>query len=208
MTGPAPKVPVIHLVDDDAAFRDSTAFLLDSIGLQARVYVDAQSFLQSTPSGHGCIILDLAMPGLSGLDLQGVLAERGFQMPIVFLTGHGDLRSGVRAMRAGAEDFLTKPVEAEELLEAVRRALARDLVESRAREDLADLRQRVARLSDRETEILQHVARGQLNKQIAGDLGIALQTVKFHRGNVMTKLDARSLSELIRIAQRTGIIPR
>lgn len=198
--------PVIHIIDDDAAFRASTVFLLDSVGLRSQVYVDGQAFLQSPPEGHGCIILDLAMPGLSGLELQSVLAERGLAMPIVFLTGHGDLRSGVRAIRAGAEDFLTKPVEAEELLEAVRRALARDLVERRAREDLAALRQRVARLTDRETEILRHVAHGPLNKQIAGDLGIALQTVKFHRGNIMTKLDARSLSDLVRMAQRTGII--
>ena len=198
--------PVVHIVDDDAAFRASTAFLLDSVGLAAQVYPDADSFLADPPTGHGCVILDLAMPGRSGLDLQAVLTDRQFRLPIVFLTGHGDLRSGVRAMRGGAEDFLTKPVEADELLDAVRRALARDLAEIRARTDLGDLRQRLAKLSDREVEILRHVAVGRLNKQIAGDLGIALQTVKFHRANIMSKLEAKSLSELVRIAEKVGII--
>ncbi len=202
---PGPEATV-HIIDDDAAFRASTVFLLDSVGFQSRVYSDGQSFLQALPGGHGCILLDVAMPELSGPDLQAALSDRGFAMPIVFLTGHGDLRSGVRAIRQGAEDFLTKPVAAEELLEAVRRALVRDLVEGRTRDDLATLRQRVARLSEREHEILRHVASGRLNKQIAADLGIALQTVKFHRGNVMTKLDARSLSELVRIAERLGLI--
>ncbi len=146
------------------------------------------------------------MPGLSGTDLQPILTERSFDMPIIFLTGHGDLRSGVRAIRAGAEDSLTKPVLAQELLDAVQRGLARDLMQAIARHDLAALQQRAARLSDREIEILRHVALGRLNKQVAGDLGIALQTVKFHGANIMAKLEVRSLSDLVRLAQRLGRI--
>ncbi|MGL6211735.1 MAG: response regulator transcription factor [Paracoccaceae bacterium] len=193
-------------MDDDAAFGSSTAFLLDSVGYKSRLYLSAADFLAAFPTGHGCIILDVAMPGLSGLDLQAVLVERQLQMPIVFLTGHGDLRSGVRAMRGGAEDFLTKPVDADELLDAVRRALDRDEVQTKARNDLSELRQRLARLSEREAEILRHIANGRLNKQVAADLGLALQTVKFHRGNIMSKLEARSLLDLVRIAERTGLI--
>jgi FixJ family two-component response regulator len=197
----------IHIVDDDASFRGSLVFLLDAVGLSAREYGDAASFLGNLPDGPGCVILDLAMPGLTGLDLQRVLTGQGFDMPIVFLSAHGDLRSGVRAMRAGAEDFLSKPVDADELLDAVRRALVRDSQQRQTRALHDTLCARVARLSARELEVLRHVISGRLNKQIASDLGLALQTVKFHRAHVMAKLQAASVGDLSHIARVAGVRP-
>lgn len=200
-------VPLVHIVDDDDAFRASIAFLLDTAAMASREYPDASAFLQSLPQGHGCVILDLAMPGLSGLDLQEQLQLQGFTMPIVFLTAHGDVRSGVKAVRRGAEDFLTKPVAAAELLDAVGRALARDLARQQARSVSANLDARARRLTPREYEVLRHVIGGRLNKQIASDLGLALQTIKFHRGNIMTKLEANSVADLALIARALDIRP-
>jgi FixJ family two-component response regulator len=148
------------------------------------------------------------MPGLSGLDLQEQLQTRGFAMPIVFLTAHGDVRSGVKAVRRGAEDFLTKPVAADELLDAVGRALARDRLHHEARQLDANLRARAARLTVREHEVLRHIIAGRLNKQIAADLDLALQTVKFHRGNIMAKLEARSIADLALMARALDIRPQ
>ena len=204
---PAGTEVCIHIVDDDASFRASLVFLLDAVGFTAREYGDAVAFLDNPREGPGCVILDLAMPGLTGLDLQRVLRDQGFDMPIVFLSAHGDLRSGVRAMRAGAEDFLSKPADADELLAAVHRALVRDS-EQRTTRALHDaLRARVARLSARELEVLRHVISGRLNKQIAFDLGLALQTVKFHRARVMAKLEAASVGDLSHIARVAGVRP-
>jgi FixJ family two-component response regulator len=200
-------VPTVHIVDDDDAFRASIAFLLDTAGLASRQYPDAIAFLQALPQGHGCVILDLAMPGLSGLDLQEQLQARSFSMPIVFLTAHGDVRSGVKAVRRGAEDFLTKPVAGSELFDAVQRALARDRSQREAHGEHEDLRARAARLTPREHEVLRHVVGGRLNKQIAADLGLALQTVKFHRANIMTKLDASSVADLALMARALDVVP-
>lgn len=197
----------IHIIDDDLSFRASLAFLLDAVGLKTCEYPDAASFLRAMPDGPGCVLLDLAMPEATGLELQRTLAALEFRMPIVFISAHGDLRSGVRAMRAGAEDFLTKPVDCEELLDAVRRALSCDADRRAAILERDELRSRAARLSARETEVLRHVLRGRLNKQIAADLGLALQTVKFHRAHVMSKLEATSVVDLSRIARLVDISP-
>jgi FixJ family two-component response regulator len=198
----------VHIVDDDASFRASIVFLLESAGLATRTYDSAEAFLQEVPQGPGCILMDLTMPGLSGLELQRELAHRVDVPPIVFLTAFGDVRAGVSAMRAGAEDFLTKPVDAKELLDALSRALSRDEQQRDALARAGSLQQRGERLSAREREVLMHVAAGRLNKQIAFDLNLALQTVKFHRGNVMTKLDASSTAELVLMAAQLGLAPK
>jgi FixJ family two-component response regulator len=203
----ANPVPLVHIVDDDEAFRASIAFLLETAAMASRQYRDGAAFLKALPQGHGCLILDLAMPDLSGLDLQEQLQMRGYTMPIVFLTAYGDVRSGVKAMRRGAEDFLTKPVAADELLDAVGRALARDLAHHQAHTVNAALDARASRLTPREYEVLRHVIAGRLNKQIASDLGLALQTIKFHRGNIMAKLEANSVADLALIARALDIPP-
>jgi FixJ family two-component response regulator len=203
----AATAPTIHVVDDDAEFRASLAFLLDVVGYRTHGYADAAAFLAASPGGPGCVIVDLAMPGLTGLELQQQMHARGIELPLVFLSAHGDVRSGVQAMRAGAEDFLTKPVDGDELLDAVGRALARDGAQRERRAADDELRARALRLSARETEVLRHVIGGRMNKQIAADLGLALQTVKFHRGRVMTKLDARSVADLALVARAAGLEP-
>jgi len=195
----------IHVVDDDSAFRASIAFLLDSAGLRCFCYDSAESFLQALPKGPGCVLLDMSMPGLSGLELQQELAASAVTLPIVFLTAHAELRTGVRAMRAGAEDFLTKPIDADELLDVVQRALVRDGATRQAGQRAEALKTRAATLTPREREVLALVAAGRLNKLIACDLNLALQTVKFHRGNVMTKLGAGSTAELVLMAAELGM---
>ena len=202
MTAP----PTVHVVDDDASMRRSLARLLGGAGHEVALYATAEEFLAAAgPSLGGCILLDLRLPGASGLELQDRLVERGCTAPVVFLTGHGDVPASVRAMKRGAVDFLQKPVAADELLAAVASALARDAAARRRLGDLAELRALAATLSDRQREVWLRVARGQLNKQIAYDLGLVERTVKLHRAKAMRRLHARSTADLVRIAERLGL---
>ena len=191
---------VVFLVDDDAAVRASVTELLESVGLEVAAYESAAGFLESTmPDKPSCMVLDLRMPEISGLKLQEELAKAEVQVPIVFVSGHGDIRTVVRAMKAGAMDFLAKPFNSQELLEAVHAALERDRVRREKENSLSTLRERFSSLSVREKEVLSHVASGRLNKQIAADLGVSEVMVKVHRANGMRKLHVKSVAELVRI---------
>jgi FixJ family two-component response regulator len=192
---------VIHVVDDDESLRTALQRLLTAAGYRVRTYASAGDFLLEPPvDAPGCLLLDLNMPGPSGLDLQESLKRHGVRLPVIFLTGHGDLRTGVRAMKAGAVDFLTKPVERETLLAAVTQAIAVDAAQRTTRSNHSDLQGRYAQLTAREREVLDLIVAGKLNKQIAGDLGIAERTVKAQRAQVMAKLGATNAAELGSIA--------
>jgi FixJ family two-component response regulator len=198
---------VIHVVDDDAPFRKAIARLLQASGYQVALYESGERLLERAPGAEpGCILLDLRMRGLSGLELQQRLAQSGHTLPIVFLTGHGDIPASVQAIKAGAEDFLSKPVAKRPLLDAVTRALARDERTREQHERLGALRALVATLTPRESEVLALVVRGKLNKQIAYELGASERTVKAHRHSIMLKLHAQSVAELVLIAERVGIL--
>jgi FixJ family two-component response regulator len=199
--------PVVHVVEDDESSGLATARVMRAAGLAVRMYQSASRFMDQPPTGPGCIILDLNLPGPSGLELQERLTEVEDALPIVFLTGHGNIPKTAHAMKAGAVDFLTKPVEAPVLLEAVSRALARDAADRVVRERCRQARARYGRLTPREREVLSHVISGQLNKQIAFDLGTSEHTIKVHRHNVMGKLEAASLPDLVRLAEELGIAP-
>ena len=196
----------IYLVDDDAAVRNALARMLREEGWPVETFDSAEAFLQRADgSVQGCLVLDVSMPGLGGLALQSRLAESGPSLPIVFLTGHGDIPMTVQAVKAGAADFLTKPVRAQALLAAVRAAIKQEAPARRARAELAAIEQRYATLTAREREVLAALVRGRLNKQIAGDLGIVEQTVKFHRARIMERMHARTAAELMHLAARLGI---
>jgi RNA polymerase sigma factor (sigma-70 family) len=199
---------VIHVVDDDSTFRSAIARLLNAAGYEVALYETSQQLLDRPPTRMSdCILLDVQMPGLSGLQLQDRLSKLGNRLPIVFLSGHADIPTSVRAIKAGAEDFLTKPVTKEHLLESIRRALDH-AEEVRARSEQADaLFARVASLTPRERQVFALVVRGMLNKQIAHELGTSERTVKAHRHMVMQKCGVRSVAELVMIAERTGILP-
>ena len=199
--------PVVHLIEDDESTRVASSRLLKSAGYLVRVYASGTEFLANPPQGAGCLLLDLRLPGPNGLELQEQLAKTENPMPIVFLTGHGDIPQTVRAMKGGAVDFLTKPVDAPVLLEAVARAVARDADNRavRARQDQA--RTRYGRLTPRECEVFAHLISGQLNKQIGFDLGITERTTKIHRQRVLSKMEADSIADLVRIAGDLGINP-
>ncbi|HEX6851396.1 MAG TPA: response regulator [Candidatus Polarisedimenticolaceae bacterium] len=191
--------PLIHVVDDDEGLRTALLRLLAAAGFEARGYASPGDFLlHPLPDRPGCLLLDLRLPGPSGLELQDALKQRGVHLPVVFLTGHADVASGVRAMKAGAVDFLEKPVERQTLLEALRRALDREASAREAR----TLRERFASLTPREKDVLDLVVAGMLNKQIAAELGIAERTVKAVRAEVMAKLEAGSAAELGSLAER------
>jgi FixJ family two-component response regulator len=197
MTAP----PLIHVVDDDDSLRSALQRLLAAAGFRVKAYASAGEFLLDPPAdAPGCLLLDLSMPGPSGLDLQEVLARHGVRLPVIFLSGHGDLATGVRAMKAGAVDFLSKPVEREPLLAAVARALELDAAQRAAGGADRELRARFAQLTAREREVLELVVAGRLNKQIADALGVAERTVKAQRAQVMAKLGAANAAELGRIA--------
>lgn len=198
---------IVHVIDDDVSWRRSVARLLSATGYRVALHASAEAFLDTVNVDEpGCILLDLRMPGLSGLQLQQRLAEIRQHWPIVFLSGHGDVPSSVMAMRAGAEDFLTKPVPTEVLMGAVARAIERDR-EYRARHGQLDvLRSRVSTLTPTERKVFDLVVRGKLNKQTGDELGITERTIKWHRHNLMQKLQVKSLADLVLVAERLGLI--
>ena len=202
---PAPG-HTVFMVDDDEAVRKAISRLLRSAGIAAAVFASPSEFLaQYNPDMPGCLVLDMAMPDLDGLQLQTALNEKGCILPIIFLTGHGDVSKSVQAMKQGAFDFLSKPAKDKDLLTAVRAAFERDTVVRQERAKLFEIRARLDALTPREREVLQHVVSGKLNKQIAGDLGIAEATVKMHRAHVMEKMKVQSVAELTRLTERFGI---
>lgn len=191
-------VPCVRVVDDDASVLKSLERLLRSAGLSVRTFPSPQAFLQQHDGNiPGCLLLDLSMPGLDGLQLQQALAQTGDPCPVIFITGHADVPSTVRAMKAGAVDFLTKPFEREQLLAAVRLAIEKDGAARAARAERSSIGVRVAALTPREHQVMAHVVAGHLNKQIAADLGISEKTVKVHRARVMKKMGAGSVAELV-----------
>jgi RNA polymerase sigma factor (sigma-70 family) len=199
--------PLIHIVDDDASYRTALARLLEASGYRVALYASAAELLETSPPVEaGCILLDIHMEGLSGLELQERLVAAGNRLPIVFLTGHADVPSSVRAIKAGAEDFLTKPARKDVLLAAVQRALARFRAAAENDEKIDVLRLRLAKLTPREREVLDLVVRGKLNKQIAYQLGTSERTIKAHRHNIMHKLQMESLAELVLFAERVGVL--
>jgi RNA polymerase sigma factor (sigma-70 family) len=197
------RAPVVFVVDDDPSIRSSLKFLLSSVGLQVESFESAESFLQrKPPDAPSCLVLDVRLRGLSGLDFQRELAARNIRIPIVFVTGHGDIPMSVRAMKAGAIEFLTKPYRDQDLLDAVRIALERDRTRREQEKVLTDLRQRFESLTPREQEVISMVVSGMLNKQIAGELGTAENTVKVHRSRAMEKMNAQSVAELVKMIER------
>jgi FixJ family two-component response regulator len=196
---------IVFVVDDDASVRRSTERLLRPLGFAIQTFASAKEFLDGARVDRpGCLVLDVHMPGLSGLDLQRELARKGVEIPIIFLTGHGDIPMTVRAMKAGAVEFLTKPVKPRDLLAAIRTAIERGRASHQARHEIEALRKRYERLTPREREVLPLVTSGLLNKQIAGELAASERTIKFHRAHIMKKMEAESLADLVRIVERLG----
>jgi FixJ family two-component response regulator len=195
--------PVVFVVDDDEDIRAAMRSLLASVGLRVETFPTAQDFLESRrPDAPVCLVLDVQLPGLSGLDLQHELIQRGISIPIVFLSGHGDIPTSVQAIKAGAVEFLTKPVQDHQLLDAIRRAMVADQLERPRRAELADLRRRYGSLTPREREVMTLVVSGLLNKQAAARIGTSEVTVKIHRGHTMRKMRADSVADLVRMAER------
>lgn len=200
--------PVVLVVDDDIAIRESLASLFQSVGLQVRVFGSAPALLQSSlPNAPSCLVLDIRLPGISGLDFQVDLEKAGIRIPIIFMTGHGDIPMSVQAMKAGAIDFLTKPLRPQEMIHAVTRALAADQKRRAEEKTVSDLRLLYDSLTPRERDVLALVTAGMMNKLIAEELGISEITVKVHRSHVMRKMRTRSLADLARIADTLGIRP-
>lgn len=203
MQAPAPTV---YLVDDDPHLLKALQRLLQSAGLQATPFDSAQAFLDGHDrAAPGCLVLDLSMPGLNGLELQRELEQLNSPLPIIFLSGRGDIPATVQAMKHGATDFLTKPVDDTELLAAIQEALATDRRRRRSHDERDRIAERLAALTERERQVLQQVVAGRLNKQIAADLGTVEKTVKFHRANLMRKLGVRSVAALVKLAERASI---
>src|SRR5262245_19813845 len=200
--------PVVFVVDDDDSLRDALKRLFRMVGLQAETFGSAADFLKSKrPEVPSCLVLDVRLPGMSGLDFQEELAKTNFKIPIIFMTGHGDIPMTVKAMKAGALEFLPKPFRDQDMLDAVRLALERDRARRQAQRANAQLHKNFEGLSPREQEVFAFVTTGLMNKQIAAKLGLAEVTVKLHRGNLMRKMNARSVAELARMAEILGIAP-
>ena len=201
--------PVVFVVDDDPSVRSSLKFLIGTVGLHVETFDSAETALQRlSPDTPGCLVLDVRLRGLSGLDLQHELAARNCQVPIVFITGHGDIPMSVRAMKAGAIEFLTKPFRDQDLLDAVRIALERDRMRREQEEEITELQQRFESLTAREREVISMVVAGKLNKQIADQLGTAENTVKVHRSRAMEKMHAQSLAELVVMMETFKRLPK
>jgi FixJ family two-component response regulator len=200
------REPIVFVVEDDAAMRRALNNLFQSVGLEVELFGSASEMLQSKlPDVASCLVLDIRLPGLSGLDFQTELAKANIHIPIIFMTGHGDIPMTVRAMKGGAVDFLTKPFREQDMLDAVRAAIERDRKRREADKVVADLQIRFETLTSREREILVFVTSGLMNKQIAAQLGLAEITVKIHRGHIMRKMGAKSLADLVRSAEALGI---
>jgi FixJ family two-component response regulator len=205
MTEPEPSVVI---VDDDPDIRAALRSLLQSVGLQARAFASVPEFLKSgRPEAPTCLVLDVRLPGRSGLDLQRELSAAHIDLPIIFITAHGDVPMSVQAMKGGALEFLTKPIRDQDLLDAIQLGLERDRARREGERALAALRERFETLTPREREVMTEVLKGRLNKQIAGDIGVSEVTVKFHRGQVMRKMKASSLLELARMAEKLKLTP-
>ena len=200
------KIPIVFVVDDDKAVRKSLERLIKSVDLTVQAFSSAREFLESDPSsGPSCLVLDVRMPGLSGIDLQKELGKMGYTIPIIFITGYGDIQMSVRTMKRGAIDFLTKPFNDQDLLDAIHRAIEKDKQTRREQDEIGTIQQRVDSLTPREREVFSLVVTGMLNKQVAYDLGMSEKTVKVHRSRVMDKMQADSLAELVRLAYKVGI---
>jgi FixJ family two-component response regulator len=198
----------VFVIDDDASVRKSLSRLLRSLGFEVETFASAELFLKRDPyDGVGCIILDIKMPGLDGIGLQDQLSKADYSMPIIFITGHGDIPMSVRAMKNGAVDFLPKPFDDEDLLQAVRKAIEKDFQARAERGEMHQILEQIQRLTPREYEILRYVICGMLNKQIGFKLGIAEKTIKIHRGHIMEKLHVSSVADLVRLAEKAGIKP-
>jgi FixJ family two-component response regulator len=200
--------PIVFVIDDDELVRDSVADLLHSVGLGAQVFGSAQEFLQTElPDAPSCIVLDVRLPGASGLEFQRTLANSNIKLPVIFITGHGDISMSVKAIKSGAKDFLTKPLREQELLDAVQACIEEDQARRHQASLIAELQERLNSLTTREREILPLVITGRLNKQIAGQLKLSEMTVKVHRSQIMRKMRAKSLVDLVRMADMLGIPP-
>ncbi len=194
---------IVYVVDDDVSSRQSLEFLIKASGYKVRAFSSSREFLDfPRPEVPACLVLDVRMPGLTGLELQGELTKIGVRVPIIFMTGHGDIPMSVGAMKAGAVEFLTKPFREDSMLRAITQAIERDRVAHRERLEMAELHQRHARLTHREREVMARVVTGLLNKQVAGELGTSEKTIKAHRGRVMQKMQAASLADLVRMSEK------
>ncbi len=205
-TPPRAEPPQVIVVDDEPAVRDALDSLLRSVGLRTLLFASPAELLQAAPADEpGCLVLDVRLPGVSGLDFQEQLERHGIELPIVFMTGHGDIPMSVRAMKAGAVDFLAKPFRDQDMLDAVAAAIERDRARREQLAGMEPLQARYATLTPREREVMAHVVAGLMNKQVAAELGVSEITVKIHRGNVMRKMGVRSLADLVRSAQALGV---